>query len=492
MPRRFEQWQVALFVIMASRLISMALLPFIDTTEPRYAEITRLMLESGDWITPWFEPGVPFWGKPPLSFWAQAVSGAVFGISEFSLRLPSWLANLGIIALTWRYAKRVWGEAAAQWSVLVLATMALFYMSAGTVMTDSWLALGTTLSLVSFALVLQGEAAYWRWLFFLGLVIGLLAKGPLALVLTGLPIALWLGWNKSRWHLLSAFPWLRGTALTLALSLPWYIAAELKTPGFLYYFFVGEHFLRFIDSGWNGDLYGTAHDEPKGMIWAFWFMAACPWSFIAVPALLLQVGKALKNRELPSVLLEPQTQFALLCAVSLMLFFTMASNILWTYILPVLPFAAVLLGRWIAAIPPVRIAFGIARNALVTAVPVLMTVWAVLGNAEQFDFKTEKQIVARYEHLQQAGDSPLLYIDRTPFSARFYSKGAARWVTQEQLQHMVKAHTYQRYFLALPLPADTQAMAAPNVEVENSREALISFIGVAGPQEGAIVSSTVK
>ena len=61
------------FVLLV-RLGLTALLPFVDTTEPRYAEIARIMAETGDWITPWFDYGVPFWGKPPLSFWTQAVS----------------------------------------------------------------------------------------------------------------------------------------------------------------------------------------------------------------------------------------------------------------------------------------------------------------------------------------------------------------------------------------------------------------------------------
>ena len=69
------------------RIIAMAVVPLADTTEPRYAEIARLMLTTNDWITPWFEPGVPFWGKPPLSFWAQALSFKLFGINARYLQL---------------------------------------------------------------------------------------------------------------------------------------------------------------------------------------------------------------------------------------------------------------------------------------------------------------------------------------------------------------------------------------------------------------------
>ena len=182
---KYSYWLLALAAILLSRFVGMAIFPFADTTEPRYAEIARLMVETGDWITPWFEPGVPFWGKPPLSFWSQAAAIKLFGLSEFALRLPSWLATIGMVYLTWRLALQLWGSHVARWSALIFSSMALTYVSAGAVMTDAFLALGTTLSLVSFCLATQEQGFAWRWLFFLGLAIGLLAKGPLAAVAAG-------------------------------------------------------------------------------------------------------------------------------------------------------------------------------------------------------------------------------------------------------------------------------------------------------------------
>ncbi|MBC7184497.1 MAG: phospholipid carrier-dependent glycosyltransferase, partial [Marinobacter sp.] len=241
--------------VLAIRLGLTAALPFADTTEPRYAEIARIMAETGDWITPWFDYGIPFWGKPPLSFWTQALSFQLFGVTEFAGRLPSWLANLGIVYLVYATTRFLHATPDSErartnglWAALIYSTTALGFLSAGTVMTDSFLVLATTLVLSSLVIRLQGGGALWGWAFFIGLALGLLAKGPLTLVLTGLPVFVWVALTRQWQTLWSRLPWIRGTLVMLLLVLPWYILAELKTPGFLDYFIVGEHLKRFLIS----------------------------------------------------------------------------------------------------------------------------------------------------------------------------------------------------------------------------------------------------
>src|SRR5690606_27845966 len=201
---------VVLVMVLLLPLVSMELVPFYDTSEPRYAEMARVMAQTGDWITPWFNVDVPFWGKPPLSFWAQALSMKVLGVTEFAGRLPSWLCLITTNILLLTALKSMRGIGVALWAAIIYSTCTLVYISSGAVLTDPFLALGTTLSLVSFARVIDSgerpvvgsvgqqpsssgnrrnaDVRWWQYGFFLGLTIGLLAKGPLAALIIFAPI----------------------------------------------------------------------------------------------------------------------------------------------------------------------------------------------------------------------------------------------------------------------------------------------------------------
>ena len=95
------------------RLLTLGAYPLFDPTESRYAEIGRKMVESGNYVTPMIEPGVPFWAKPPLSFWMSAYSYKLFGINEFTSRLPSFLLMGLVAALTYLCALRAYGKETA-------------------------------------------------------------------------------------------------------------------------------------------------------------------------------------------------------------------------------------------------------------------------------------------------------------------------------------------------------------------------------------------
>ena len=435
-----------LITIVISRLFAMALVPMIDTTEARYGEVARLMAETGDWITPWFNYDVPFWGKPPLSFWLQALSFHLFGVTEFAARLPSWLANLGMLGLIYTLSRHITCHRQALISTLIFSTMGLSFLMSGAVLTDPFLALGTTLSFVSIILTMRNPRSLWRWWFFVGLAIGLLAKGPLVLVLVGGPIFLWVIWHW-QWRELAKVPWVSGTLITALLSIPWYIAAELKSPGFINYFIVGEHFLRFVDSGWKGDLYGTAHKESFGTIWLHWILASLPWGPIA---LVILVRRWLISKQWNLFFkhkLTDEQRLLLLAAIFPSLFFTFSGNILWTYQLPALVPLSILISMLIANS---KLIGKLKNTAFITTIALVPLVLVLIGFYAHFypdKLKNEKSLVAYYEKNKNYNTPPLIYIEKLPFSARFYSKGLVTQMTLPEFKSSIINKKSVTYFV---------------------------------------------
>lgn len=402
------------------RLISLGLYPVMETTEARYAEIARVMLESNDWITPWFDYGVPFWGKPPASFWLTALSMKVFGINEFAARLPHVLGGIGIGYLTWYLARQRSAEEGVYAPVLLGGSL-LFFVSAGAVMTDITLVIGTTLTMFGFWQGLQTEsrsAQYGRWLMFIGLSIGLLAKGPIALILSGFPLVIWTLWQSQIYRVWRVFPWVLGMFLVVTLVAPWYVLAEQHTPGFLQYFLVGEHWNRFIHSGWAGDLYGTAHAYPRGTIWLFALAGLLPWTF------LLPLAAWWYRRKLSSEKQTPENRswqaYLIIWALTPCLFFTFAGNIIMPYVLPALPAMALLAAGWLANRFSVRRASRILFIGLGLVFVIITLAIVQLERMETLGtIKSTKVLIQNYKS-QRAQNDVLVYFGKRPFSANFY------------------------------------------------------------------------
>ena len=421
-PSRMLLW--AIIALVLARLISLAFYPLMDTTEARYADIARRMVERADWVTPWFTDSEPFWGKPPLSFWVTALGFKLFGINEFGGRLPHFVLGALVGALTWLYARH--RSARAAWhAVALLSTSLLFIVISGAVTTDMALALGTTLVMVGFWAAMREHAARlwtWRLLVALGLTVGLLAKGPLAMVLCGAPIGVWLIWQRRLLDSWRRMAWLRTGLLVLLFSLPWYVLAERRTPGFLNYFLIGEHWHRFMTPLWTGDRYGVAHAFPRGGIWLFALGACWPWPLLLAPLAWL------RSRQKASTAISrtpnPERLYLLLWALWPCVFFTLAGNILWTYVLPGLPALAILMAHWTSG------QSGKSTEWLLTAgvwlCTVTLVIAVVLANGIDYrDRRSAKSLMSDYRAVVQAGE-PLFYLVEVPFSASFYSDGQAQ------------------------------------------------------------------
>ena len=415
---------ITLGFVALTRLLTLGLYPLTDTTEARYGEVARKMAELGNWVTPMYDYGVPFWAKPPLTTWLSAISINLFGVNEFAARLPYFLLAVLIAWLLWRWVSRSSGRQ-AQLAVAMMSGTLLYFVASAAVMTDLGLVLGTTLAMIGFwAAFEEGESARPKevWLLFVGLGIGLLAKGPIAVVLSGLPIGLWMlltGNIKASWQ---RIPWIKGTLLTLAIAAPWYVMAEIRTPGFWEYFFIGEHWNRFTMTGWAGDKYGTAHATQRGAIWLFAFAAVMPWTAL-VP--LLCIGrKSGPSQQKPesSGYSRNLTIYLLAWSVASCLFFSLSGNILWTYVLPALPAMALLAARWMSRDTRVGLVSGMVAGGVLT-MSLLVTAFFVREELAD-SWKSAKTVVLA--HQANATGQPLLFMGDLPYSASFYSKGTAR------------------------------------------------------------------
>ncbi len=493
---------LALAAVVIVRVLSLPLYPLGDTTEARYGEVARLMLASGDWITPANDPGVPFWAKPPLSFWLQAATMAIFGVNEFGARISSALLAAIVAALLFLLARRGQPDRPRQeaWlALLILATAPLFFLVAGAVMTDMALLATMTLSMVGFWLAWTEQSRAWGYAFFAGLGLALLAKGPVGVVLVGGSLGLyWLiapdrsGNLRRLWRCL---PWLGGTLLALALAVPWYALAEHKTPGFLEYFIVGEHFKRFTVPGWQGDMYGNAHVEPRGEIWLFFVYAVVPWLPLAlwaeidrwrarrtasgsnaVTADTIAAGGA-SNRSAPTGFAiaargneaPDLDRYLLAWALATPLFFTLAGNTIWSYVLPSVPACALLLARRL------RPGTALARiGALVTAAVTITLLAAFflfwLPRDEVQIARSTKAMVAARNAAAADPSAPLYVLGQLQHSTKFYSGATARHVKDADLPAVLA----QAGELFLAMPADRPDLA------DAARAAHASVVGTFG------------
>jgi len=426
-----------LWVILISfsiRIVTLDYYPIGDTTEARYSEITRMMLESGDWISLKYINGEPFWGKPPLLFWLQATSFKVFGISEFSARLPSIFISLFVVGLVFYIAKIQFGRTQAWIASALLSTNVLFYILSGSVLMEPLLLLSTTLSMVAFWQVIRDRERYWGYLFFVGLAIGLMSKGPLAGVLITMPVITWLITSDNWRNVMQRIPLFTGTILMLALTLPWYLLAEHATPGFLNYYIIGEHWERFTTADWQGNQFGTTHSSYIGAIWVEWLLAAFPMSLILIIALFTLI-KRKKSAALP-ILREDFSRYLILWIITLLLFFTFTKNTTIIYVFTSLPATALLVAKlWQIKSEKNNKDSNKTRKSIarITIISVLFPFFflAVVFFYMPYvaDRNTEKFLVENYQKLNSSGKARLIYLFERPASAQYYSRGKAEVIS---------------------------------------------------------------
>lgn len=416
---------ISIAIALIGRLFTLGLYPLTDPTEGRYADIGRRIVETGDWITPWIDSGIPFWGKPPLSFWLTGSSLQLLGESAFAARLPHFLAGLLTLWIIFDLFKRQSMSKVGLYAIALTTGSVIFYLSSGTVMTDATLGVGCALAMRGFWLSVNGnpEKRKREWyLFFIGLAIGLLAKGPLVLVLCTVPIVLWALYAGRVKEIVSQMPLIRGILLMLLISLPWYVLAEIQTPGFIEYFIIGEHWQRYLQKDWSGDLYGRGHGKPLGMIWVYAFVGMLPWTLI-LPFLAWSTRD--KNRKSPSTnRLHMMIYFGLWGLLPLV-FFSVSKNILISYTLPAIPPLACLAALWLEEKSTAHnilrpLSFGVLLTMTVSIGAV-----AYINLSDSNERLSTEALIKNYSINSHSGE-PLYFFQTIPYSAKFYTTGQAK------------------------------------------------------------------
>ncbi|MCL1887987.1 MAG: hypothetical protein FWF96_03855, partial [Kiritimatiellaeota bacterium] len=266
-------------------------------------------------------------------------------------------------------------------------------------------------------------------LFFAFLGLGMMAKGPVAVVLAGLPIFIYVGLAK-RWKELTRHAWVAGPLVFFAIALPWYALMAKRDPDFLEYFFLNENFLRFLKPEY-GDKYGSGHDTFKGMALVWFAVASLPWLPLAIGTGVWRRGRQWMSRKDFSS--RPELALPLLGCLCMTAFWCLTSRALLPYLLPAAPLVAV----WAAAKLDewgVLEARGWGRTLGALAPFACFVVWVGICIAtwlgQNVNGKMPRRIYRELSRIQAEtpayADAKFEFMHNDPYSAEFYLGDATR------------------------------------------------------------------
>ncbi len=251
MTRRERSTLLALWFFLG--LLPLLVRPLWEPDEGRYAEIPREMVATGDWLTPHLN-GVLYFEKPPLQYWLSAISMKLFGLNGAAARLPLALASGLMIWAAWRLAKRL-GAREPLWAPFMAATGLLAFLSGQILTLDALFSAFLVAALAAFVEAVarrrEGRPVLgWTLTTFVLLAGAMLTKGLAQVVLMGgiLLFSLVFTWKDAdlrRAVLRTALDPL-GWLVYLVLVVPWFWAVNRMNPGHAQFFFIHEHFTRFL------------------------------------------------------------------------------------------------------------------------------------------------------------------------------------------------------------------------------------------------------
>ena len=332
-----------MLVVVAAAIIWFAQLGYRDLIEPdegRYAEIPREMVATGDWVTPRLN-GFKYFEKPVLQYWATATAYTLFGDSTTTARL--WPALTGFLGALWAgfLGLRLYGRSAGFYAFLITLSGLLYFVDGHYLLLDMSLAvfLFAGVGCLVLAQRSRDDAAILRnWMLagWTALALATLSKGLIGVVLPAATVVVYSLWARD-WALWRQLHIVKGLAVFLLVTAPWFIAVSLANPEFPQFFFIHEHLQRYTS---------TVH-EREGAYWYFvpvFLLGIFPWVAVALKS-LLRPGFSSRS---PGMAGFDAERFLWSFALVVFVFFSAGQSKLPSYILPMMPVVAILAGRKLA------------------------------------------------------------------------------------------------------------------------------------------------
>lgn len=304
----------------------------IPSDEGRYAEISREMLVTGDWVTPRYN-GYKYFEKPPLQIWATATAFNLFGIGDWQARLWTALTGFLTILFVGVTGARIYNARAGWIAALVLASSPMWVIGGHINSLDMGLSAFLVAALCSLLLAqtsrLQSGTRNWMWACWAFMGLATLSKGLIGLAIPGMVFVVYsiTAWDWKIWKRLYI---ISGTIVFLAITAPWFVLVAQRNPEFLEFFFIHEHLQRFTQ---------TAHSR-TGPIYFFiplLILGFLPW-VAQIPG---AIGRAWQERNR-----QFSSGWLLTCWFAVILgFFSLSQSKLPGYIIPIFPALALIVGN---------------------------------------------------------------------------------------------------------------------------------------------------
>jgi 4-amino-4-deoxy-L-arabinose transferase-like glycosyltransferase len=355
--RALSDWRVSVLALVVLwtviYMVGITRPPLLDDVDTVHAEAAREMLLRHDWVT-LYTNGFRYLEKAPLMYWSLATSYEIFGISDWSTRLPLILGVLALVLATYRLGRYAYGEAGGFYAGTALVSSLGLFIFTRFLIPEVLVALWLTLGYYFFLQSLEQEqpSRLICWGFAAMCALNVLTKGLIGLVFPAGAIGLYLLLTGDlrrllRLHVVSS------TLVFFVIAAPWHILAALRNPpqgqarGFLWFYFINEHVMRFL-----GKRVPPGYDTvPLAIFWALLLAWLLPWSAF-LPQALLDVPVRLREFRggEPGNPLDRRRRANLLFflwAFVILGFFSFSTRQEY-YTIPALPGVALLVGSWLA------------------------------------------------------------------------------------------------------------------------------------------------